>query len=182
MKDAIDKRNEREKIAKSIVKRRNIVYTSKEELERRQQEEKRQENREAAEEMVKKLKEDEHNKQAMQIQRLLAEQQMLEQQLKTGMDATGKHPMDDVTQERVEAILSEKSKQLQDIIAAHNVENRQEDQTLEPAVSKNHEPHGTYTEEGSAQTDIQDATPVVQSDLPDMEVLLPEEEGDISYE
>lgn len=118
----------------------------------------------------------------MQIQRLLAEQQMLEQQLKTGMDATGKHPMDDVTQERVEAILSEKSKQLQDIIAAHNVENRQEDQTLEPAVSKNHEPHGTHTEEGAAQTDIQDAAPVVQSDLPDMEVLLPEEEGDISYE
>ena len=32
MKDAIDKRNERERIARSIVKRRNIVYISQEEL------------------------------------------------------------------------------------------------------------------------------------------------------
>ena len=55
MKDAIDKRNEREKIAKSIVKRRNIVYISKEELERREQEEKRQENREVAEVIEKRL-------------------------------------------------------------------------------------------------------------------------------
>lgn len=182
MKDAIDKRNEREKIAKSIVKRRNIVYTSKEELERREQEEKRQENREAAEEMVKRLKEEEHNKQAMQIQRLLAEQQMLERQLKTGMDATGKHPMDGVTQERVEAILSEKSRQLQAIIDAHSMENSEKNQTVEPAVSANHEPHGPQTEEGVAQTDIPAAAPVAQSDLPDMEVLLPEDEGDISYE
>ena len=42
MKDAIDKRNERERIAKTIVKRRNIVYVSREELERRQQEEREQ--------------------------------------------------------------------------------------------------------------------------------------------
>lgn len=182
MKDAIDKRNERERIAKSIVKRRNIVYISKEELERREQEEKRQENREAAEEMVKRLKEEEHNKQAMQIQRLLAEQQMLERQLETGMDATGKHPMDDVTQERVEAILSEKSRQLREIIAAHSLENRQKDQAVEQTVSENHELHRSQTEEGAAQTDVPAATPVMQSDLPDMEVLLPEDEGDISYE
>lgn len=182
MKDAIDKRNERERIAKSIVKRRNIIYTSKEELERREQEEKRQESREAAEEMVRRLKEEEHNKQAMQIQRLLAEQQMLERQLETGMDATGKHPMDDVTQERVEAILSEKSRQLQEIIAAHSVENREKNQAMEPTVSENHEEHRTPTEEGTSQADIPAAASGLKSDLPDMEVLLPEDEEDISYE
>ena len=51
MKDAIDKRNERERIARSIVKRYNVIYTSREELERRAQEEKHQqmqEEREAA--------------------------------------------------------------------------------------------------------------------------------------
>ena len=41
MKDAIDKRNERERIARSIVKRSNIIYTSREELERRAQEDAR---------------------------------------------------------------------------------------------------------------------------------------------
>ena len=182
MKDAIDKRNEREKIAKSIVKRRNIVYISKEELERREQEEKRQENREVAEEMVKRLKEEEDNKQAMQIQRLLAEQQMLERQLETGMDATGKHPMNDVIQERVEAILSEKSRQLKEIIDAHSVDNNIKNQALDLEVSKNNETHGSQSEEGIAQTDTAVAASGIQSDLPDMEVLLPEDEGDISYE
>ena len=110
MKDAIDKRNEREKIARSIVKRRNIVYISKEELERRQQEESRQQDRETAEELARRLRDDEDKKKAMEIERLLAEQKMLEKQLATGMDATGKHPMDDITQERVEAILSEKDR------------------------------------------------------------------------
>lgn len=124
MKDAIDKRNERERIARSIVKRSNIIYTSREELERRANEEKqqkRQEERTAAEEVVKKLKDEQNKKMAMEIQRLLAEQEMLEKQLETGMDASGKRPMNGVTQERVEAILSEKSKQLQELIDAHTM-------------------------------------------------------------
>lgn len=139
MKDAIDKRNERERIARSIVKRRNVIYTSKEELERRAQEEKHQqmqEERAAAEEVVRKLKDEENKKMAMEIQRLLAEREMLERQLETGMDATGRHPMNGVTQERVEAILSEKSKQLQDLIAAHTMGNREESQTVEKALPK----------------------------------------------
>lgn len=129
MKDAIDKRNEKERIARSIVKRSCVIYTSREELERRAQEEKHQqmqEQREAAEEVVKRLKEDQNKKMAMEIQRLLAEREMLEKQLETGMDATGKRPMSEVTQERVEAILSEKSKQLQELIAAHSVEGGKE--------------------------------------------------------
>lgn len=121
MKDAIDKRNQMESFARSIVKRRNIIYTSKEELERRQQAQKQQE-RQAAEEVVNKLKDEQNKKMAMEIQRLIAEREMLEKQLETGMDATGKKRMDGVTQERVEAILSEKSRQLQDIIAAHSME------------------------------------------------------------
>ena len=122
MKDAIDKRNERERIASSIVKRSRVIYTSKEELERRANEEKHQkmqEDRAAAEEVVRKLKDEENQKMAMQIQRLLAEREMLEKQLETGMDASGKRPMSGVTPERVEAILSEKSKQLEELIAAH---------------------------------------------------------------
>ena len=98
------------------------------------------------------------------------------------MDATGKHPMDDVTQERVEAILSEKSRQLQEIIAAHSVENREKNQAMEPTVSENHEEHRTPTEEGTSQADIPAAASGLKSDLPDMEVLLPEDEEDISYE
>lgn len=133
MKDAIDKRNERERIARSIVKRYNVIYTSREELERRAQEEKHQqmqEERAAAEEVVKKLKDEENKKMAMEIQRLLAEREMLERQLETGMDATGRNPMSGVTQERVEAILSEKSKQLQELIAAHTMDSRKESQAV----------------------------------------------------
>ena len=93
MKDAIDKRNERESIARSIVKRSNVIYTSKEELERRAQEEKHkqmQQEREAAEEVVQKLKDEQNKKMAMEIQRLIADREMLERQLETGMDASGK--------------------------------------------------------------------------------------------
>lgn len=137
MKDAIDKRNERERIARSIVKRSNVIYTSREELERRAREEKHQqmqEEREAAEEVVRKLKEDQNKKMAMEIQRLLAEREMLEKQLETGLDSTGRRPMNGVTQERVEAILSEKSKQLQELIAAHTMEGGKKSQALEQTL------------------------------------------------
>ncbi|MCI9082478.1 MAG: hypothetical protein HFI70_09265 [Lachnospiraceae bacterium] len=171
MKDAIDKRNDRERIARTIVKRRNIIYTSREELERREQEErnqKMQKERQAAEEVVQRLKEDENKKMAMEIQRLIAEREMLEKQLQTGMDATGKKPMSGVTQERVEAILSEKSKQLQDLIAAHSVENREKVKTVEPAVQKNDEENKTLAE----KADSEEAMPIAEADaeeaLPDV--------------
>ncbi len=113
-------------MARGVVKRRNIVYLSQEEVERRKREEEKQQKmadeREAAEKIVKQLKEEEDRKKAMEIERLLAEREMLEKQLATGLDATGKKPMSEVTQERVEAILSEKSKQLQELIAAHSTD------------------------------------------------------------
>lgn len=156
MKDAIDKRNEKDRIARSIVKRRNIVYISKEELERKQREEEQQRKKEAkkaAEDLVKQLKEEQNKKQAMDIERLLAEQAMLERQLATGMDATGKNPMSGVTQERVEAILSEKSKQLREIIAANRMELEQKHTSVETNLSKKHREDGTGAEGGSSGND-----------------------------
>ena len=154
MKDAIDKRNERERIARSIVKRRNIVYISKEELERRKQEEARQQDREAAEQLAKRLREDEDKKNAGEIERLLAEQKMLEEQLATGMDATGKHPMDDITQERVEAILSEKSRQLQDIISASSITLAQKSEPVEVSVPETDQEDVPGTETDIEEPDI----------------------------
>ena len=86
-------------------------------------------------------------KMAMEIQRLIAEREMLERQLETGMDASGRHPMSGVTQERVEAILSEKSKQLQDLIAAHSVDNGQKSQEMEEALPSDDEADIPQTEE-----------------------------------
>lgn len=154
MKDAIDKRNERERIARSIVKRRNIVYVSKEELERKQQEEERklkQERTEAAEQLVKQFKDEAKQKQAMEIKRLLAEQAMLEKQLETGMDATGKKPMDDITQERVEAILSEKSKQLEIIVSSGGLSVEPETEPVEVSVSEENQVHESSAETDAAQ-------------------------------
>ena len=154
MKDAIDKRNDRERIARSIVKRRNIVYTSQAELDRRRQEEAqklKQDRTEAAEQLVKQFKDEAKKKQAMEIERLLAEQAMLEKQLETGMDATGKKLMDDVTQERVEAILSEKSKQLESIISANAVQVEQKAAPVEVPVPEENLLHESAGEAEAAQ-------------------------------
>ena len=83
MKDAIDKRNEKEKIARSIIKRWNVIYITKEELDKRRQEEERmkqnQEEREKADEVLKRLeneaKEDECKK-AEEMQAILAQQEI----------------------------------------------------------------------------------------------------------
>ncbi len=168
MKDAIDKRNERERIARSIVKRYNVIYTSREELERRAQEEKHQqmqEEREAAEEVVKMLKDEENKKMAMQIERLLAEREMLERQLETGMDATGRHPMSGVTQERVEAILSEKSKQLQELIAAHSNEGSEKSQTVEQALPQDDGADDAQSETAGEEVDLPDEEGNAGADL-----------------
>ena len=148
MKDTIDKRNERESIARSIVKRRNIIYTSKEDLERKQEEE-RQKERQAADDLVKKLKDDANQKMAMEIQRLIADREMLERQLETGMDATGKKLMNEVTQERVEAILSEKSRQLQDIISASSITLAQKSEPVEVSVPETDQETDGSTSEGT---------------------------------
>ena len=178
MKDAIDKRNDRERIARSIVKRRNIVYISQEELNRKQREEERklkQERTEAAEQLVKQFKDEAKQKQAMEIERLLAEQAMLEKQLETGMDATGKKPMNDITQERVEAILSEKNKQLEIIVSSGGLLVEQEAGPVEISVPEENQVHESPTETDSAQHIVSasetdgpdsetDAKPLTQAD------------------
>ncbi|TGY96546.1 hypothetical protein E5329_09210 [Petralouisia muris] len=178
MKDAIDKRNDRERIARSIVKRRNIVYISQEELNRKQREEERklkQERTEAAEQLVKQFKDEAKQKQAMEIERLLAEQAMLEKQLETGMDATGKKPMNDITQERVEAILSEKNKQLEIIVSSGGLLVEQEAGPVEISVPEENPVHESPTETDSAQHIVSasetdgpdgetDAKPLTQAD------------------
>lgn len=181
MKDAIDKRNERERIARSIVKRRNIVYISQEELDRRQQEEERhqqmQQEREEAEEIVRRLKEEENRKQAMEIERLLAQREMLERQLESGMDATGKNPMDGVTQERVEAILSEKSRQLQELIAANSVEMGKENEAVEESVPEDVKADESRAETNPTENDISvseaDTEESTQA-MPDMDAVFQE--------
>ena len=148
MKDAIDKRNEREMVARGIVKRRNVVFLSQEEVERKQRKEEGEKQKEEAMELVKRLKQEEDRKHAMEIERLLAEREVLEKQLKSGMDATGKRPMDGVTQERVEAILSEKSKQLQELITA-GMEMEKKSSSMEASVEEN-----TESDEQRAEADI----------------------------
>ncbi len=176
MKDAIDKRNEREWVAGRIVKRRNIIYTSQAELDRKKQEEldeQHRQNREKAEQLVKQLKEDANKKQAMVVERPLAEQEMLKKQLETGMDATGKKPMDEVTQERVEAILSEKSKQLQDIISSSFGGMVQEVQPVEVSV-----PEGDPTDGAMAETGAEaDALPEGAADGEGSQEMAEENDG-----
>ena len=171
MKDAIDKRNEREWVAGRIVKRRNIIYTSQAELDRKKQEEldeQHRQNREKAEQLYKQRK-----KQAMVVERLLAEQEMLKKQLETGMDATGKRPMNEVTQERVEAILSEKSKQLQDIISSSFGGMVQEVQPVEVSV-----PEGDPTDGAMAETGAEaDALPEGAADGEGSQEMAEENDG-----
>ncbi len=120
MKDAIDKRNEREKIAKSIVKRWNVIYISKEELEQKRREEEHmqqmEEERQKADEILKRLereaREDEEKK-AEELRLLLAQQEI---ESHKSSDMYGTTPMDGVTQEKVEAILNDKERVLQQII------------------------------------------------------------------
>lgn len=185
MKDAIDKRNEREKIARSIVKRRNIVYISQEELDRKQQEEaqrQKQERTEAAEQLVKQFKDEAKKKQAMEIERLLAEQAVLEKQLETGMDATGKKPMDDVTQERVEAILSEKSKRLETIISASALQMEQKAGQMEVSVPEENKVHESPGETDIAQHIVSASEEGGSNRETDAEPDVPAEEAGISRE
>ncbi len=157
MKDAIDKRNERERIARSIVKRRNIIYISQEELDRKKQEEleeQQRREREAAVRLVRQFKEESNKEQALEIECILADQEMLKRQLETGLDATGKKPMNDVTQERVEAILSEKNRRLQEIIATSFLGADQENKSVAVSLQEKNSADGPKAEEGNEKASV----------------------------
>lgn len=112
MKDAIDKRNEQERIARCIVKRSNVIYITREEAERLEKEKKE---REKADEILKRLEreaQEDEEKKAMEIQEMMR----LRKEQEQDSGEYGSNPMDEVTQERVEAILSDKEKAIQKII------------------------------------------------------------------
>lgn len=148
MKDAIDKRNERERIAKSIVKRWNVIYVTKEELERKRQEEERmeqqEEERKKADEILKRLQqeaEEDERKKAEELQAILAQKEI---ESHTSSDTYGTTPMDGVTQEKVEAILSDKERMLQQII--QNTEVASTQQTVEEGIGEESEADNTGAE------------------------------------
>ncbi len=120
MKDAIDKRNERERIAKSIVKRWNVIYVTKEELEKKRREEERlelqEEERQKADEILKRLQEEAEADEKRKKDEILAILAQKEIEGHISSDTYGTTPMDGVTQEKVEAILSDKERMLQQII------------------------------------------------------------------
>lgn len=157
MKDAIDKRNEKERIAKSIVKGWNVIYITKEELEKKRQEEERmqqaEEEREKADEILKRLEEEAQNdkkKKADEIEALLAQ---MELDSHKSSDSYGTIPMDGVTQEKVEAILSDKNQAIQQII--QNTEMDSIQQKLEEELGEESEADNTEAEEDS-QTGIEE--------------------------
>lgn len=120
MKDAIDKRNEREKIARSIVKRWNVIYITQEELEQRRREEERlqqeEEERRKAEEILARLEQEareDERKKAEELESLLRQQEINSHK---SSDTYGTSPMDGITQEKVEAILNDKDSILQQLI------------------------------------------------------------------
>lgn len=153
MKDAIDKRNEKEKIARSIIKRWNVIYITKEELEKRRQEEERmkqnQEECEKADEILKRLeneaKEDECKK-AEEMQAILAQQEI---EGHKNADTYGTTPMDGVTQEKVEAILNDKERMLQQIIQDTEMASAQ--QEMEENVGEKLTEDNTTAEEKDAE-------------------------------
>lgn len=159
MKDAIDKRNEREKIAKSIVKSWNVIYTTKEELEQRRLEEERQEQieeeRRKSDEILKRLgqeaKEDEKKK-ADEIQAILMQQEL---ESHKSSESYGTAPMDGVTQEKVEAILNDKERAIQELIQNTGVV--PESEPLESGVEEESAADFTQTEtedEAEAEEDV----------------------------
>ncbi len=138
MKDAIDRRNEKEKIQQSIVKRHNVNYITKEELERAEQEEIRrqqlEEERGKADEVLRRLEreaQEDENKKKTEIQQILIE---MESNSHDTRGTYGITPMDGVTQERVEAILSDKERKIQQLI--QDAEGGSENQKLAESVEE----------------------------------------------
>lgn len=170
MKDAIDVRNEKERYARSIVKRRNIMYMTREQAQMHK-------NLEEAQVVIEQLLNENDKKSAALIKQLLAEQQMLQVQLNTGMDATGTVPMSQENHDRIEAILNEKNRLLQDLIATHSVEANKEDKAVDQAVPQDLLPDGGGAEgmaEACGMADGEGSPQEDGLDLPNMDAVLQE--------
>ena len=170
MKDAIDIRNDKERFARSIVKRRNIMYMTREQAQMHR-------DREDAEVVIEQLLSENDRKSAAMIEQLLAEQEMLQAQLYTGMDATGTAPMTQENQSRIEAILNEKNKQLQDLIATHSPETAKTDTALDQAFPEGAGAYRSPAEEGASGNGAPPMAEGLEEDdpgLPNMNAVLQE--------
>ncbi len=125
MRDYIEERNFREKIKNSIIKRMNVHYMTKEEIEQKNQEEDRERKaREVYEHMVQQAREEEE-RQREACKREMEERQKQLDQDKASHDS-GQEPAKDVTKEQIDAILAEKEDTLHDIIE-HTKHEREEE-------------------------------------------------------
>lgn len=173
MKDAIDKRNERERIAKSIVKRWNVIYVTKEELEKKRQEEERmeqqEEERRKADEILKRLQqeaEEDEKRKAEELQAILTQ---MEIESHISSDTYGTTPMDGVTQEKVEAILSDKERMLQQII--QNTEMASEKQTMEESLGEEFKADNTEAETADEAEAEENAGDTLEEEITEKEEL-----------
>lgn len=126
MRDLIDERNRREKIKRSIIKRVNVNYITREELERQRQAEEQRK----AMEVVDQLKAEEAAQSAvleMEMQREREQRELLERaRYEASLPPSSRYgtkESDEVTKEQVEAILAEKETNLHQVIQ----ENKQEE-------------------------------------------------------
>lgn len=126
MRDLIDERNRREKIKRSIIKRVNVNYITREELERQRQAEEQRK----AMEVVDQLKAEEAAQSAvleMEMQKEREQRELLERaRYEASLPPSSRYgtkESDEVTKEQVEAILAEKETNLHQVIE----ENKQEE-------------------------------------------------------
>lgn len=119
MRDLIDERNRREKIKRSIIKRMNVNYISKEELERQREAEEKKK----ALEVMEQLKAEEAAQSAvldMEMKKVKEQRELLErarfEASQPPSSRYGTKESDEVTKEQVEAILSEKRSALDQVI------------------------------------------------------------------
>lgn len=111
--DAIDKRNVREKIARSIIKRNNVHYVTQEELDQQKAKEEEQRAKEIYERLQAEAAADEAKKQ-QEIEEALRMQQSYNATTNAYSGEYGKNmPQDEVTLSQIEKILSEKQEEFE---------------------------------------------------------------------
>lgn len=119
MRDLIDERNRREKIKRSIIKRINVNYITREELERQRETEEKKK----AMEVMEQLKAEEAAQSTVMDMEMKKEREQRELLDRARYEASqppssryGTKEADEVTKEQVEAILAEKNSELYQVI------------------------------------------------------------------
>jgi len=119
MKDLIDERNAREKIKSSIIKRANVHYVTREELEKPQETERAKKAQEVYERLQAEARADEAVKE-LEKQKALKEREQIESVYNIAKNSPsgvyGAETLDQVTKKQIDAILSEKEHALEQMI------------------------------------------------------------------